>query len=191
MAIAMVAMLAFGGTYAYFTASATAAGGDEITTGTIVLDSTGVEITNEFTGEFAVPGDKLWSVDVTLTEKVDALESNVKRYMFATWGISNENSAVILSVDSLVVDEETDEITGVEGWKLAKNEDGVCIYYVILEADDVAPAFKDSVSLSTATTGVEAMNQTISCSLSFKAVQYDHASDETEEVARALEAYNI
>lgn len=66
MAVVMVAMLAFGGTYAYFTATATKKSTGEFTTGSIKLeandDATFVTgLTN------VVPGDKLTTGPLTLT----------------------------------------------------------------------------------------------------------------------------
>ena len=66
MAIAMVAMLAFGGTYAYFTATATKKTTGEFTTGSIKLEANDDAIlTASLTN--VVPGDELSTGALTLT----------------------------------------------------------------------------------------------------------------------------
>ena len=64
MAVVMVAMLAFGGTYAYFTATATKKTG-EVTTGHVKLSADGATFTGIQTN--VLPGDALFSDDATLT----------------------------------------------------------------------------------------------------------------------------
>lgn len=66
MAVVMVAMLAFGGTYAYFTATATKKSTGEFTTGSIKLEANGDA--TFITGlKDVVPGDKLTTGPLTLT----------------------------------------------------------------------------------------------------------------------------
>ena len=66
MAVVMVAMLAFGGTYAYFTATATKKSTGEFTTGSIKLESN-KEATFVTGLKDVVPGDKLTTGPLTLT----------------------------------------------------------------------------------------------------------------------------
>ncbi len=73
MAIAMVAMLAFGGTYAYFTATASKKTGT-ITTGTVKL--TGGELTTIATTENVLPGDAVLSADITYSVATTDSEGN-------------------------------------------------------------------------------------------------------------------
>ena len=66
MAVVMVAMLAFGGTYAYFTATATKKSTGEFTTGSIKLEAN--DDATFVTGlKDVVPGDKLTTGPLTLT----------------------------------------------------------------------------------------------------------------------------
>ena len=66
MAVAMVAMLAFGGTFAYFTATATTKSTGEFTTGSIKLEANdGVSFVTSLTN--VVPGDQLSTGALTLT----------------------------------------------------------------------------------------------------------------------------
>ena len=58
MAILMVAMLAFGGTYAYFTANANVANGGSFTTGKVILTADGsISLATE---KKVVPGDTVF-----------------------------------------------------------------------------------------------------------------------------------
>ena len=66
MAVVMVAMLAFGGTYAYFTATATKKTTGEFTTGSIKLEAND-DATFETGLTNVVPGDKLTTGPLTLT----------------------------------------------------------------------------------------------------------------------------
>ena len=76
MAIAMVAMLAFGGTYAYFTATATTKTTGEFTTGSIKLEANDdktfvASLTN------VVPGDELSTGALTLTPTSSGTDSYI------------------------------------------------------------------------------------------------------------------
>ncbi len=68
MAIAMVAMLAFGGTYAYFTATATE-NSATITTGSVKLTASDIGTSSNYTltAENVVPGDVISNKPITLT----------------------------------------------------------------------------------------------------------------------------
>ena len=77
MAVAMVAMLAFGGTFAYFTATTDVTG--QVTVGTVEI-STGATTTITAASTYAVPGATIYnnqSVSLTNTSTVDI-------YVFAT-----------------------------------------------------------------------------------------------------------
>ncbi len=85
MAIAMVAMLAFGGTYAYFTATtAKVASGNTATTGTVQLGTNSV---SNIKATGVVSGDDiLKGADGTGTGKVTIVnKSNVATYIFVTF----------------------------------------------------------------------------------------------------------
>lgn len=77
MAILMVAMLAFGGTYAYFTASVTAKNAG-FTTGKVMITG---ESTITATKEKIVPGDKVFEEDTAITYTNG---SNVNTFVYAT-----------------------------------------------------------------------------------------------------------
>jgi len=66
MAIVMVAMLAFGGTYAYFTATAGEARTATTNLGKIALDGTATKLTATSTTN-ALPGENIFSEDAKLT----------------------------------------------------------------------------------------------------------------------------
>ena len=68
MAVVMVAMLAFGGTYAYFTAS-TSAKSTNFTTGKVVLTNSGAEIS--VISDKVVPGDTIISEAISYTNGSD------------------------------------------------------------------------------------------------------------------------
>ena len=76
MAIAMVAMLAFGGTYAYFTATATKKTTGEFTTGSIKLEANDDA---SFTGSLTnvVPGDELSTGALTLETTSSGTDSYI------------------------------------------------------------------------------------------------------------------
>ena len=176
MAIAMVAMLAFGGTYAYFTADAATISGTDAKTGKIELTNGSAAITTSFdgsaAGKFAVPGDTLWAVNVTPVNG----DTNVKTYVFATWGV--EDTDAVLEVASKLDGDDEDELPdGVDGWFPLDGEDGV--YYTIVDAGEEIPAFKDSVVFATSNKN-NMMNLTIKCSIQFRSIQYDYAGTPAE-----------
>ena len=80
MAIAMVALLAFGGTYAYFTATSKKIDGVKVTTGVI---SVKVGERTEATINGAVTGTKVMDA-----VNVDASATTVKSYVFVTFDIT-------------------------------------------------------------------------------------------------------
>ena len=76
MAVVMVAMLAFGGTYAYFTATATTKTTGEFTTGSIKLEANdGVDFTADLTN--VVPGDELSTGALTLQTTSSGTDSYI------------------------------------------------------------------------------------------------------------------
>lgn len=76
MAVVMVAMLAFGGTYAYFTATATKKSTGEFTTGSIKLEAN--DEANFVTGlTDVVPGDALTTGPLTLTTTSEGTDSYI------------------------------------------------------------------------------------------------------------------
>ncbi|MFQ6752645.1 MAG: hypothetical protein ACLRFL_03680 [Clostridia bacterium] len=84
MAVAMVAMLAFGGTYAYFTATATTLTSEGLKTGYIKL-TTDAEIANTFKTT-VLPGDEMLDADVTYTVDTTDTQGN---YVFVKVALSS------------------------------------------------------------------------------------------------------
>lgn len=88
MAIAMVAMLAFGGTYAYFTATATTKTTGEFTTGSIKLEANDdAKFTASLTN--VVPGDELSTGALTL----ETTSSGTDSYIAIRVTITAKNSS--------------------------------------------------------------------------------------------------
>ena len=79
MAIAMVAMLAFGGTYAYFTAEAKDLATSGLTTGKVEI-AVGAEAAIELATSNVVPGQKFLNASEILLDDGD---TNVAMYVFA------------------------------------------------------------------------------------------------------------
>ena len=158
----MVAMLAFGGTFAYFTATATKIDSDTVTTGTVAIaNGEGASITKTFTADYAVPGDTLWTVNVTLNST-----SNVKTYIFAIWELTNESNATLtVSPPSGWTPLTDGESSNVEG-----------VYYQEVEADTDSVSYASNVVFATSN-GNNMQGKTISCSLQFHASQFDHFDD--------------
>ncbi len=166
MSIAMVAMLAFGGTFAYFTATAGAAiEGGSVKTGTVALglgETKTITSTYNATDTFAVPGDTLW--DIALD--IDTSGSNVAIYVFATWSLTNSGNVTL---------------TGTEmptGWSQLKDEseaDVTGVYYRAVAATENSIDYTASIKFAESN-GTTAMDQTISCSVSFCAAQQGNLS---------------
>ncbi len=95
----MVAMLAFGGTYAYFTASATDKTGS-ITTGHVKLSVDGEGSTFTGIANNVLPGDELFSDDATLTVTTTDTTGNYVAIRFTITAASG----LTLSADSIVAD---------------------------------------------------------------------------------------
>ena len=116
MAIAIVALLAFGGSYAYFTATTTAKS-NTFETGIVNLSA------GDFTISTAkvVPGDPLVNKAVVYNN-----QSNVKSYIFVKLTIDDENLPSGKTVDDFVA------VTMGEGWTdYTDTQAGV--YYRIVE----------------------------------------------------------
>lgn len=109
MAVVMVAMLAFGGTYAYFTASATTKTG-EITTGHVKLSANGAEFTSIM--DDVLPGDALFGADATLT--IDTTD-DVGNYVAIKFTITG-GDGLSINANSIVAAEG-------EGWYASGTKD--------------------------------------------------------------------
>ena len=122
MAIAMVAMLAFGGTYAYFTSSTAAATSDAVKTATIMLQNNAA-VTLSTTADEILPGEKV-SMSATITDA-----STRDSYVFVNVKLTGVPATATLT------------LSDPEGWTKYENADeGTTVYYKEITA-------KDTVSL--------------------------------------------
>lgn len=166
MAIAMVAMLAFGGTYAYFTANALGFATGDVKTGI-------VEITSVRSGETIAASAKVVSGSYVLGDAADGentnnykvdltSKSNVDTYVFATFTASVDGDELFINAGT---DEEPNYITlldvtglptgGTNGstWTLVTGQTGV--YYLNVAAvteqevatGKILPAFECKVQI--------------------------------------------
>ena len=94
MAVAMVAMLAFGGTFAYFTATASQASGS-VTTGTVQL---GANTMATLVADNVVSGQQLFGADskVQVTSK-----SNVDTWVFITFSATMDGGTLVESLGEM------------------------------------------------------------------------------------------
>ena len=181
MAIAMIAMLAFGGTYALFTANAAAATSSEVTTGTVKLDA-GATATLAVTyatepgaddAELLLPGDT-----VTLTTNI-ANNSTVKVYVFAKINIDD--------TIGLFTDYTPD------GWTALEGEDKVYWTTLAAEGEGTRTAgFTAEIeydpstgNVSNGATAGTAMGQTTTITARFAAVQVKNTTLATAYAAVA------
>ncbi|MBQ3047403.1 MAG: hypothetical protein IJD48_00105, partial [Clostridia bacterium] len=143
MAIVMVAMLAFGGTYAYFTANADSFGTSEVTMATVQIstNSSSTFATNKkvLPGAFVVGTD---STDATITVEN---KSDVKTYIFATLTatVGGQNTLYVMSGENgetkeslLKVTTDYEENTLGDGW--TRLSAGSNIFYLVVEDKDAA-----------------------------------------------------
>ena len=162
MAIVMVAMLAFGGTYAYFTAHSKAIAGGSVTTATVVLNGNEATVSNT-TSRNVVPGQTAFETDATVTAKHS---STTATYVFVKMTTNNN---MYVEVDG--EDEEVFELTttsagtdGTDGWTALTGVDGV--YYMAVDAvetETALTAFAYNVAFNSAVQAkkVEGDNGTI------------------------------
>ncbi|MBE5741619.1 MAG: hypothetical protein E7351_03750 [Clostridiales bacterium] len=109
MAIAMVAMLAFGGTYAYFTATATAQESGTVTLGTVKLTSSAA--TTFITDVTAMPGDTILEGGVTLS--VDGSTATTGDWVAVKVTVGGTATANLITVDLGEDWEETSDGSGI------------------------------------------------------------------------------
>ena len=166
MAIAMVAMLAFGGTYAYFTDVANIPSFAGTSTGTIALGD-GTTFTATAALKNIVPSEKVFEEDLTLTI-VD--ESNRAAYIFIEFDITA--AAVTGEADKFVVSGlagKTASVGGstvdIQSIKIDLNEtatpeddsDDTTIYYILTEELDA----DENRELATRTYTISGLNATL------------------------------
>ena len=158
MAIAMVAMLAFGGTYAFFTAKSNVVlESDGITAGHIEISTGSVtKLEKAFEAAYAVPGNTLWDLNIS----VDTTKTNVDSYVFAKWTL--DEGGVVLTVDKCNWTQLKNGETPVEG-----------VYYKEVGASETAVAFTTKVVFATSN-GNDAQDAVIDCGVTFHAAQKDY-----------------
>ena len=177
MAIAMVAMLAFGGTYAYFTATAGDATKD-LTMGIIALGDSEVSIAT--TVKDVLPGEEIEEITFSVTDK-----SNRASFIFV------EVSGVITpSDDKENVDDLEVEITLTEGTvlKSGTTEGGKTFYYVTTEDYSDNTTQGQEIEFTTELTlsldiGNDYQAGTLTITLSTKSIQQEGYADVVDAYA--------
>ena len=168
MAIAMVAMLAFGGTYAYFTATADKAESTAVKTATIAIKEATVAIELAENMENVLPGDTV-TVDASVTN-----ESNRKIYLFIKYNVTLPESTTAKDVAL--------DLT-VSGWD-AYEADGVeNVYYTTLEAStqkafEATGTFEGSEVSDEGVTDGTIMNADLKVTVRFAATQFEDGAGE-------------
>ena len=193
MAVAMVAMLAFGGTYAYFTATAYSHS-SEVKTGVIHL-VTGEAI--EISVNNAVTGTEVFG-----EVSYDLTDTTVKSYVFVT--VTTEVEGSTLSNLCGVKNGETNtglpinETNWTYSTDLSDADNSVYVFYMIYEPTedgDVEFAFCEGLTITASPNWTEGdtkpaeMGATITISMEAKAVQYENITG-VDEAAKLAEAYN-
>ena len=142
MAIAMVAMLAFGGTYAYFTASTNSLSEGTITTGKIQLTTNATTVfTTDVTNLF--PGDKVFDEGLSLS----TAQSTGASYVAIQ--VTTEGSLVGITIDvdgKPIADDENVK------WVKISDSEGVAVY-VLAKSEADAFEVADGSTISVYATG--------------------------------------
>ena len=172
MAVVMVAMLAFGGTYAYFTAQATKVTGS-VTTGTVLLQNNAVT----FATDKIVPGMEILGKDQKISVKNS---SDVETYIFvkltlASDGLTLKDTAPAADGDAQLV--VTLAKTG-DNANFTKLDGQTGVYYIktaaVATATDIDFATSivfQGMSNSVDTTAGSLMGKTINVTVESKAIQ--------------------
>ncbi len=161
MGIVMVAMLAFGGTFAYFTAKSNTVPAQEITMAHVTLTKDSAKATLEMSQRTAaLPGDSL-----SLSAEVEN-SSNRKVYIFVQVLTTND-STIGLDLTGTVTDWTAAEVTGYEN-----------VYYTTTEAAGKVTWTKEATLTETGNSesvnGAVAgnMDKTITINVVFAATQF-------------------
>ena len=182
----MVAMLAFGGTFAYFTATTTEKSGTA-TTGTVQL---GENTMATLVADKVVSGDSLFeSGSVQVTSK-----SNVDTWVFITFTAEMDGGTQVASKGD--IDGDGDfclEISQASGWDPVDGHAGVLGRKVTANTAtpmDVCTGIKFyGMSASTESAVGTIMNKTITVTIKSEAIQAIGEDDGTEMTAK--EAYEV
>ena len=185
----MVAMLAFGGTFAYFTATTTEKSGT-VTTGTVQL---GENTMATLVADKVVSGQQIFSASskVQVTSK-----SNVDTWVFITFDAELDGGTRVGNLGD--IDGEGDyylDITQASGWDAVTGHDGVLGRKVTAaEAGtpiDVCTGIKFyGMSASTESTLGTIMGKTITVTITSEAIQAIGEDDGTTEMT-AQKAYEV
>ena len=138
MAIAMVALLAFGGTYAYFTATATDVASENLKTGYVKL-STNATAESTFVST-VLPGEKLMKEDITYT--VDTTDEN-GNYVFVKITLTSS----VAEVNAKLAEINLSELNLGTGWKASTDEAGVYYQESAIDDNGTAVVSKDALTL--------------------------------------------
>ena len=188
MAVAMVAMLAFGGTFAYFTATTTEKSGTA-TTGTVQL---GANTMATLVADKVVSGQQLFDAD----SKVQVTsQSNVDTWVFITFSATMDGGTLVDSLGEMDAEGEYYlEISQASGWTPVDGHGGVLGRKVTAaEANtpiDVCTGIKFyGMSASTESAVGTIMNKTITVTITSEAIQAIGEDDGAEMTAK--EAYEV
>jgi len=183
MAIAMVAMLAFGGTYAYFTATTSAVDSGEVTMGYVKLSTTAVA---GFTTAVAdrLPGDTVLNGGVTLDPTGTSRLATDGAYLAVriTIGGTAAASASALGFDTALGND----------WQETSKDSGIYITKEVVKASKTifATGFTIPASLADTWTGTSStqglMGKTITIKVESAAVQ--GANTSVAQASTAAEA---
>lgn len=180
LSLILVAVLAFGGTYAYFTASANAS--DTITMGNLVLNDGTAALTFDLTNDEVVPGQVIINETNKLTLKVT---TNIKTMMLA------EITAVTTSGTNVV-------LTFTEGAKWTPVT-GATGYFAFEPSTDVFYTEENDAALDLITglaidrsNGNSIMNSVVTITVNVWAMQYEYLdADETFTAGGATSAVEV
>ena len=126
MAVAMVAMLAFGGTYAYFTATATGIAGGSTTAGLIALNETATKFEYSLTKDI-LPGEFLFAEGTTMVIDDD---SNRASFIFVEFDVKVTKKGAQASTAETLSTKLTDSsITVDNGATIKESTEGH--YYIL------------------------------------------------------------
>ena len=182
MAIAMVAMLAFGGTYAYFTAATENMTG-QLKTGTVKLTTTATA-TTAFTAN-VLPGDSLIKSDIEYAVETTDAQGN---YVTVRVELTSDATGFVGAVMA-------EGFTVGTGWTEISCSDGVGIFYkkvnsgeaATLEAANFVLPVSFGGEANQAPTAAALMNADFTIKIQAKSIQASHiASDAVETTIQSM-----
>lgn len=182
MGIVMVAMLAFGGTFAYFTATTTAKTGT-FKTGTVNLAAGDYTISSST----LVPGDDIVATAIKYTNS-----SDVKTYVFVKYTVAPKENTTLpegITVDKLVTATKLGD-----GWEdYTTTQAGV--YYKIVESTETELTFAEGIKLnpdlaSNSHDGTKgtAMGIELTITIQARSIQFANTTDVATAYAAAFAA---